>query len=279
MADKAPVADKESARDKCLLLVEDSQMQVQLVSRLAAALGLEMVHAPSGEAALKLAAAREFDLVLMDLQLTALSGLSQTALSGIETARKLTARQTSCPVIGLTAYLTPEDERAGKAAGMKEVLAKPLEAATLERLMKLSSSDSQWGSEEAKTDDELLAPDEAVGETDDDLPVFDRVLAMHNAGNRLELVRQLMDTFVSELDDTQAALKEAASDPAALKREVHKLHGGLHYCGLPRLKNAVAQLESLLKAEEDYQQQLAQCCSELEAVKVWHQANPDLGKP
>jgi two-component system sensor histidine kinase/response regulator len=110
-----------------LLVVDDNAMN-QLVVELMVrkVLPLAVVHkASSGADALTLLATHTFDAVLMDMVMPDMDGL--------ETTRRLRALPglARLPVIGLTANSQSQDVAKCLAAGMVDVLMKPLEASAL----------------------------------------------------------------------------------------------------------------------------------------------------
>lgn len=64
-----------------------------------------------------------------------------------------------------------------------------------------------------------------------------------------ELAQNMVDTLVHRLSSDIVTIKALYQQKKheELWQQVHKLHGALCYCGLPRLKYLVGQLESDLK--------------------------------
>lgn len=83
----------------------------------------------------------------------------------------------------------------------------------------------------------------------DDTPIIDSELGLRLANNQAELAENLLKMLVEDLLATKTSLLTLYSkkDHENLCKEVHKLHGGCCYCGVPRLKIAAASLESSLK--------------------------------
>ncbi|MBV9575966.1 MAG: Hpt domain-containing protein [Gammaproteobacteria bacterium] len=83
------------------------------------------------------------------------------------------------------------------------------------------------------------------------LPIIDWELATKLAGNKKELAEELLCLLLKTLPDDRATIKQLYIEQnyAELLRRVHKLHGALCYCGLPRLKTIVARLETQLKSD------------------------------
>jgi DNA-binding response OmpR family regulator len=74
-------------------------------------------RAYDGEAALELAAARAYDLILLDYMLP--------KKNGVQVAADIRGRGQQTPILMLTARDSDEDVRRGRAAGVNEYLSKP----------------------------------------------------------------------------------------------------------------------------------------------------------
>ncbi len=108
------------------LVVDDNTINIGVASGLLSKLGLEVTSAGNGAEALEVLAKNHFDLVLMDLQMPVLDGLSAT--------RAARARGDATPIIALTANAMQEELQACLDAGMTDCLTKPLR---LQRLIEL----------------------------------------------------------------------------------------------------------------------------------------------
>ncbi|MFY9512004.1 MAG: response regulator, partial [Rubrivivax sp.] len=111
-----------------LLVVDDDPVNMAIATHMLQALQAEAQGAGDGHTALQLLAERRFDVVLMDWRMPGMDGL--------ETTRKLRtgaagAQAAQLPVIGFTANAFPEDRTACLAAGMDDVLVKPVDSQTL----------------------------------------------------------------------------------------------------------------------------------------------------
>ncbi|HET97118.1 MAG TPA: response regulator [Desulfurivibrio alkaliphilus] len=130
-----------------ILLVEDNPVNRRLASLLIGKLGYAVVTAVDGVEGLKAMRENRFDLVLMDVQMPRMDGITAThrirALENDPAARgqyvSLADRCSPLPIVGLTAHARKEDEESCYAAGMSAFLSKPIDrnkmAAILERLL------------------------------------------------------------------------------------------------------------------------------------------------
>jgi PAS domain S-box-containing protein len=116
-----------------VLLVEDNPVNQLIGQEFLSALGLAVRTVDDGEQALVACLEKPPSIVLMDLQMPGMDGL--------EAARRLRELQAQrqwpgAPIIALTAHAADSDRHACLAAGMNEMLTKPLGLETL-RLMLL----------------------------------------------------------------------------------------------------------------------------------------------
>ena len=103
-----------------ILIVEDIAINRTIASALLQKVGLAVFTADDGREALDLLAREQIDLVLMDVQMPVMDGLSAT--------REIRAdpRLRALPVIAMTAHATVEDQRQTAEAGMDAHLTKPI---------------------------------------------------------------------------------------------------------------------------------------------------------
>ncbi len=114
------------------LLVEDNLINQQVAQGLLHHLGLDCEIAGNGTEALDLLARRDFDLVLMDVQLPDLDGLEVTRrIRDPESP----VRDHDLPIIALTAHAMQGDRERTLAAGMDDYLAKPITSHDLQQVL------------------------------------------------------------------------------------------------------------------------------------------------
>ncbi|MFB3817480.1 MAG: response regulator [Candidatus Methylomirabilales bacterium] len=105
---------------RCVLVVEDHPVNLELVTALLDSLRCRVLPATTAEQALALAVEERPDLILMDLQLP--------GMSGYEATRRLKAdpRTQAVPVVAVTAHALRADEERAREAGCDAFLTKPL---------------------------------------------------------------------------------------------------------------------------------------------------------
>jgi two-component system cell cycle response regulator DivK len=109
---------------KCVLIVEDNELNKKLFRDLLEANGYRTVHTADGMEVLDLARAEHPDLILMDIQLPEVSGIEITRwLKNDPELRKI-------PVVALTAFAMKGDEEKIRAGGCEGYLSKPISVST-----------------------------------------------------------------------------------------------------------------------------------------------------
>ena len=111
-----------------VLVVDDHPTNRRVVEMILDQVGAERVSVENGKLALEAYIADHFDVVLMDIQMPVMDGL--TATQKIRLVEKEEHR-TQTPVIILSANAMPEHIEAGRAAGANRHLAKPISAVEL----------------------------------------------------------------------------------------------------------------------------------------------------
>ena len=117
---------RDSLRGRKLLLVEDNEINQEIVVGLLEDYELDICLANNGREALdRLAEESDFDVILMDIQMPEMDGYEATRAIRRQPQFKET------PILALTANAMTEDREKAVAAGMNELIAKPIEVEKL----------------------------------------------------------------------------------------------------------------------------------------------------
>lgn len=120
-----PVAKSDKKYNGRILLVEDTEVVIQLISEYLRYKGYEVILANNGAQGVELAMKEHPDLILMDVMMPIMDGLEAT-----QKMRKVKALQKT-PIIALTALAMAGDSDRCLAAGMNDYLSKPIQMQNL----------------------------------------------------------------------------------------------------------------------------------------------------
>jgi len=239
-----------------VLLIEDNEVNQKVAQKYLERLGCHVRSAYDGAAGVKAFTEERFDLVLMDMQMPVMDGLTAT-----REIRKLERGSRHTPIVALTANVLAGQLERCLEAGMDDFLTKPLDVARLRDVLnRFGLNSAQWAGKspaDAKTDDGVLD--------------WSRIEEIADGDH--EFARELVQTF---LDSAREALDEATAawqqhDRAGLARAAHKLKGASGNIGAQNLHTLSQQLEegSQTAAVEAVERALAAVVAEDERIREY----------
>ncbi|WP_295444430.1 ATP-binding protein [uncultured Thiodictyon sp.] len=221
-----------------ILVAEDQPLNQRVIGDMLRLLGVEVTLADHGGEALARLAETPFDAVLMDIQMPEMDGLTATRRIRDDPA------WADLPVIALTAGITEPERERMRAAGMTDLLAKPVTLGTLTATL------GRWLNRPMATS---APPDIASlaggGVT---VPGFDLqgLYQLTTDASRLyDYLRQFADTIRDDAAAITAAVAQGAT--AAAQARTHRLKGAASLVGATRLVEAARALEETLQVEAD----------------------------
>jgi PAS domain S-box-containing protein len=231
-------ASLDATRPARVMLVDDSPAVRVLMGEMLRSLGIDTTLAAGGEEAVALSQKQAFDLILMDLQMPDVDGLTAAQL-----IRAHTAPHGSRPhIVALTADAFGRALAIGPAGGMDGFLVKPV------RLKDLSDLVSQLGFEtspsEAREREQRSARTESHKNAVLDPQVVSELVAQKDARGR-SLLSRMGPKLVSENRELLRELERAerAQDLDAVRRAAHRIKGNCLVLGARRAASLAAQLD------------------------------------
>lgn len=109
-----------------VLLAEDNVVNAKIASKILEKLGIEAVVVENGELALNQTMNRSFDLILMDINMPVMDGITAA-----EKIRELSFPKNQVPILALTANAMMEDKERCLKAGMNGFISKPIKLSRL----------------------------------------------------------------------------------------------------------------------------------------------------
>ena len=247
-----------------ILLVEDNAVNQEVAFDLLSAVDLEVDLAEDGQVALDKASVNTYDLILMDVQMPIMDGLTATRLLRERPEMRAT------PIIAMTANAFAEDREACLAAGMNEHVVKPVDPAKLYQVL------IDWLPGGADTAAPSPAPEQGCADQDTGLLELSRSLAtiegldpevgLRFASRRPDLYARLLRTFIETRDASLLHNALTALDVETAKRAAHTLKGTAATLGAVRLRTQAAALEQGIAARATAPERLLELVPEAEVL-------------
>ena len=215
-----------------VLLVEDNFVNQKVAVRFLERLGCTVEVASHGAEGVAACQQRHFDIVLMDLQMPVMDGMTAT--------RKIREWETTghVPIVALTANAMTGDRELCEAAGMDGYLTKPIEVERLRNVL------TRYGLERNEADTSAAAPPPAPA-TNLKPPVDLRAFQSITNGDN-SFAQELALTFIASGEQQLADMAAAAgqSNRVALARAAHQLKGACANIHAHALKALAERMEN-----------------------------------
>jgi len=249
VGDPAAISDKDNDKAKAeiadiprlkVLLADDNPLNRELAATLLTEQGHETVAVENGVQVLEAVKKDSFDIVLMDVQMPIMDGITATRAIRDPNSGAL---EPTIPIVALTAHALKGDRERFLEAGMDDYIAKPIKI----RDFLATIANAVSGKTPART---LALPDEQKGDVLA-LP-FDRESALDMLGQREDLLARMDEIF---LRDVPLELEELASTIAnheweKARRMAHSIKGSSRTVGAQRAGAIAEQLEFLCKQKD-----------------------------
>lgn len=208
---------------KRILVVDDNAVNLTLLAEMISRLGHNPELAASGPEAITMAARSRFDLIMMDIAMPEMDGL--TAMSEI----RLGGASRETPVVGVTAFVAPDDRDGFLKAGMVEILPKPINLSQLHQF--LHDLFDTEPVRQAVTAHSISAE-------------FEEVRAVMGDEKTRHLVQQVKRDAEVALATMTAGITTAAPDFAAIQSSVHRAAGSASVIGATQLASILRRAEA-----------------------------------
>lgn len=257
-----------------ILLVEDSPTNRAVVEAFLEDLPVTLDMAENGQEGVDRAAATVYDLVLMDMAMPVMDGLTAT-----RQIRKLPGLNGKVPIVALTANAMASDRESCLAAGMNDYLSKPLNLAGLvdsvRRWLALDEAEAEAAAGDAGADAATMEASRPADDEGYDLEIrakAERAIAaspaaaQETAGQKTrvttlldasvlaqlqtdtgeDVLKMLVTAFLEELDGRLTTLRDLCAEErwADLRHEAHTIKGSSATFGAAALSQAAKRIEN-----------------------------------
>ena len=244
---EAPLPTGKAAAPLHVLVAEDQPINQKYLTILLQKLGHRVTLCDDGAQALALLGRESVDLVLMDVHMPVMDGLSAT-----RAIRAMPGDMSQTPIVALTADAMSEAREQALSAGMDAVLTKPLQPVDLERLLR---EFGQWHHESTEAGHHVprsdfvanhlqAMPPELIGPDAADAihaETFRGVTELLGCDRLNSLLRALFETDDGQIHKLGQALRDGNVDASG--QEAHKLKGAAMLLGFTALTKTTATIE------------------------------------
>ncbi len=203
-------------RRASILIAEDNEINRELVTQMLTRLGHDATVVSNGREALTAAQTRALDLILMDIQMPEMDGVSATAA-----IRALPGSHGGTPIVAVTANAMVGDRERYLAAGFDDYLAKPLH---LEELQEVIARWTNSAASPANGGEQAVALDQQ------------RAAELRGAMSEADfaaLIERLPKEIDAQIERTQHAIR--ANDADGVRVALRALHESAFDFGLREL--------------------------------------------
>ncbi|MCP5162142.1 MAG: response regulator [Hahellaceae bacterium] len=234
-------SDMDLLKGARVLLVEDNSINREVALSYLEPTGVQVDTAENGAVAIEMLRTQPYSLVLMDIQMPEMDGLTATRIIRADSSLK------DLPIVAMTAHAMSGDREKSLQAGMNDHISKPIDPDELQiLLMKWIANQEHYT---GKTELVAASDSESGPELPANLPGLDLVAASVRARNNNALLLKLLKNFYSNYQDLPQRLKTEIL-PEERYTEIQDLAHTIRplaiYFGAHRLADAAKDVEYAL---------------------------------
>jgi len=252
-----------------ILLVEDNAINRQVAIGFLQDTQVKIDVAENGLIAIDKCKKIDYDLILMDIQMPEMDGLTAT-----EVLRK-DLGMTQLPIIAMTAHAMEADIERSRIAGMNAHITKPIDPDVLYDTISSHLLTDNNGT--GNSDNSTGLQNDTEETTDDALDIFSQLQsleaidadkALKQMGGRRDLYLSLVKGFKREQQELTQKIQQLFSDHdwQTLYRLIHSLKSNAAYIGAYKLSAISATFEASLEEKEQNEKLLAEVVTDLSSL-------------
>ncbi|ACA85124.1 multi-sensor hybrid histidine kinase [Shewanella woodyi ATCC 51908] len=246
--------DLSVLRDSRILVVDDSALNREVAREFLVDVGIKVSTASNGEQAIRMIKQANYDLVLMDVQMPVMDGLTATQIIREDNQYK------QLPIIAMTAHASPDDYKRSLDSGMNDHLNKPIDHQllyrTITRWIDASASINQFDADEPDSYLSFSEQDKTSEPTSTEkedtfpieLPGFDTSIGLKRHNHKADLYLRMLNLFYKEYRNIEQEIREEKSQGnfTYLHRLFHTIKSSAASLGEATLSELASTLEKLM---------------------------------
>lgn len=233
-----------------ILLVEDNLINQEVAIDLLRSVGIQPDVADNGEIAVAKARDQDYELILMDVDMPILDGISAT-----RQIRAMSGRQ-AVPILAMTANAFDESRETSLAAGMNDHIAKPVAPellyAALERWLPTRLEPETHFPRLATVQKQGINPTSLATEyaTGFEIRGLDTSAGLHCVGGKIDLYRRVLLQFAENGNASLLLRAARENDITTAEHAVHSLKGLAGTMGAHALHAQLAAIDAQIRGKQ-----------------------------
>ena len=260
-ADTRTLTDFSRLRGTRVLLVEDNEINQEVALGQLEEAEMEVDVAENGEIAVNMVRSKEYDIVLMDMQMPVMDGIEATRLIRAD------PRFDELPILAMTANAMAADRERCLEAGMNDHIPKPIDPdqlfGALMRSIRIGDQDEILDADgpppQDQGDEGMAFPEIEGVDTKSGLR-----LTGGNPSRYEALLRKFVEQQGGTVDQISAALSDG--DVGSAERAAHSLKGVAATLGASEVASLAAEAEAAITRGRDPKEVLKVLAHKLEVV-------------
>ena len=235
--------DYKSMQGMSILVAEDWELNQFLVQHILESWGCKVKTVKDGQEALDAVKAGDFDLVLMDIHMPEMDGITST-----RKIRNLKDKvRAEVPIIGLTANALKADQQSYLAAGMNDCVTKPYTEEKLYHVMSKILAPTAA----ARTIDIMQEADADFIEQSNLL--YDLSFINEFAKGDTSFIKKMIGVFLEAMiaELRQLVTADEENDHVRIHQIAHKMKSAIDGLGIASLKQPIRDLENIKSPNAD----------------------------
>jgi two-component system sensor histidine kinase/response regulator len=229
-----------------ILLVEDNEFNQQVATELLSSAGFVVHIADDGRKALEMIATGAYDVVLMDMQMPVMDGVTATLEVRKQEAFK------ALPIIAMTANVMEADIQRCTDAGMNDHIGKPIDPDELFGKLLKWVLPKQAGPKAVLAGQMAPAAErtrEAPHDTLPDIPGLDTALGLKRVMGKKAFYLDMLRKYVENQGEAPEKIRQSleAGDRGTAERLAHTAKGVSGNIGATRLQELAAEVEKAIR--------------------------------
>ncbi|MDJ0880011.1 MAG: ABC transporter substrate-binding protein [Gammaproteobacteria bacterium] len=210
-----------------ILVAEDVIPNQILIQKMLSKFNLDCDFADNGEQAIQMAQDNHYDIIFMDCQMPVMDGYTAT--------QKIRQFNKDIPILAITANVSSEDHQRAYHNGMNELVTKPVNLSTLEKVLMKWLGDKRINEEGEKYN------------TSKELKVINFSTLQQLKDDVEEAFTEIFDSVINSIQENIRQLHEQTNDTQNITRLFHSIKSPAATLGAEQLADLAANYEQIAR--------------------------------